>query len=63
MMSDKPIKCDGCRYHGVVIEHLNGFQDHDEWRSCDYPLPYYSVPKAVPTGIEHKCKVYEKGDK
>ena len=51
------MKCEGCEYHGIIIEHLAGYQGFDEWRFCEYPLPYYAIPQAVPLGMEHKCKV------
>ncbi len=53
-------KCIDCKYLGVLFEHLRGHLNCEEWKNCNYPLPYYAVPKAVAMTMEHSCKVYKK---
>lgn len=47
--------CDGCKYLGQRIEHLNDFGD-GKWYDCKYPLPFHVHNKAVPWVPENECK-------
>ena len=53
------MKCIKCKHLGVIFDHLKGYDGIDEWRNCEYPLPYHVTPRAIPMGIEHNCQTYE----
>jgi hypothetical protein len=55
----REMRCKSCKFCGVRLVHLAGFRGYYEWRNCDYPLPYFAIPQAVPLELEHDCKVYE----
>ena len=52
--------CDECIYFGVEIEHLRGYGGFDRWHDCEYPLPYFATPAAVPKGLEIDCKIFKR---
>ena len=54
------MKCNDCRYLGIVFDHLKYYNGIAEWKACTYPLPYHVEDRAIPMGIEHNCEVYKK---
>ena len=56
------MKCEGCKYLGMYLKHLDGLEGVACWYGCDYPLPFHVIPKAVRVDVEHNCKVYQHTD-
>ncbi len=52
--------CVDCKYLGIVFDHLKDHQNINEWRNCEYPLPFNVTPQAIPIGVEHNCCVYKR---
>lgn len=53
------MKCDDCRYFGMIFNHLTDYDGIKIWGHCEYPLPHHIDSRATPIGIEHNCLTYE----
>ena len=60
--------CKDCKYKGIYVPHLDNYdpdsfdgeKEGNKWYSCDYPLPWFAIPRGIMEHQGEDCKAYIK---